>query len=187
MISAFSSWLGSTKAFQTLVGEDRPQRDRLAERSLQKIADSGDQRVGVDRLRSERLPAGERKQARGQRAGALDALQRHVLRPFDPRPRRRLRQMDELPVDGVEAAEHEGQEIVEVVRDPAGELAERLHLLRLAQLLLEPPPLRHVARADDHPARLAVAGRNRRRDGFDHAASLHTLVAIGAALCAGTP
>ena len=52
----------------------------------------------------------------------------------------RVRQMDELAVDGVEPAEHQRQQVVEVVRDAAGELAQRLHLLRLAQLLLEAAP-----------------------------------------------
>ena len=179
--------IGIDEGVPDVVGEDRPEHDLLAERPLQEIADAGDQGVGVDRLRSERLPAGERKKPRGQRAGALDALQRQVFRPFDPRPGWSLRQKGELSVDGVEAAEHEGQEIVEVVCDAAGELAERLHLLRLAQLFLEPPPFRDVAGADHHPTRLAFAGRDRCRDGFDRAAFLNALVAIGALLCAGTP
>ena len=34
-----------------------------------------------------------------------------------------------------------GQEVVEVVRDAAGEAADRLHLLRLAQLRLELAPV----------------------------------------------
>ncbi len=71
--------------------------------------------------------------------------------------------------------------------DPTGELAERLHLQRLAQLFLEPPPLRHVAGADDHPPRPSVARRDRRRDGFDRAAFLKTLVGIGAALAQAGP
>jgi hypothetical protein len=63
----------------------------------------------------------------------------------------RLHDRSELLV----AAEHVGQElghpdddredVVEVVRDAAGELADRLHLLRLAQLALERDPLGHVA------------------------------------------
>ena len=45
------------------------------------------------------------------------------------------------------------------MRDAARELADGLHLLRLAQLLLEPPLLGHVAR--DHAARLDRAGSSR--------------------------
>ena len=39
-----------------------------------------------------------------------------------------------------------GQDVVEVVRDAAGELPDRLHLLRLAALLFDGPPLRDVLR-----------------------------------------
>ena len=49
-------------------------------------------------------------------------------------------------------AEDRGQQVVEVVRDAAGELADRLHLLRLPQLLLELAPLGDVARVDDDGA-----------------------------------
>ncbi len=52
--------------------------------------------------------------------------------------RGRRRQFGELPADHVEAAQHDGQEVVEVVRDAAGELADGFHLLRLAQRLLGP-------------------------------------------------
>ena len=41
-----------------------------------------------------------------------------------------------LAADHVEAAQDDGQQIVEVVRDAAGELADGLHLLRLAQQFL---------------------------------------------------
>ena len=41
------------------------------------------------------------------------------------------------PLDQVEAAEHRGEQIVEIVRDAAGELADRVHLARLEQLALE--------------------------------------------------
>ena len=42
-------------------------------------------------------------------------------------------------------ADDDGQDVVEVVGDPAGQLADGLHLLRLAQLLLQLDALRHVA------------------------------------------
>ena len=40
--------------------------------------------------------------------------------------------------DDLEPADHRGQQIVEIVGDAAGQLADRLHLLRLAQRLLGP-------------------------------------------------
>jgi hypothetical protein len=45
-----------------------------------------------------------------------------------------------------------GQEVVEVVRDAAGELADRLHLLGLPQPLLELAPLGDVAQHEQVPA-----------------------------------
>ncbi len=45
-------------------------------------------------------------------------------------------QRGDLAADHVEAAEDDGEQIVEVVCDPAGELADRLHLLRLPQRFL---------------------------------------------------
>src|ERR1051325_202079 len=42
--------------------------------------------------------------------------------------------------------EDDGEQVVEVVRDAAGELPDRFHLLRLAELLLEPAALAHVFR-----------------------------------------
>ena len=42
----------------------------------------------------------------------------------------------------LQIADDDGQQIVEVVRDPAGQLADRLHLLRLAKLFLGLPAVR---------------------------------------------
>jgi hypothetical protein len=53
-------------------------------------------------------------------------------------------------------ADHHRQQVVEVVGDPARELAHRLHLLRLAQLLLELHPLRDVADDAEHVGRAPV-------------------------------
>ena len=41
------------------------------------------------------------------------------------------------PLDQAEPAEHRGEQIVEIVRDPAGQLADRVHLAGLDQLALE--------------------------------------------------
>ena len=50
----------------------------------------------------------------------------------------RIGSCGERRVEGhVAVAEHRRQEVVEVVGDAAGELADGLHLLRLAELLLE--------------------------------------------------
>ena len=48
-----------------------------------------------------------------------------------------------MALQHLKIAEHGGQQIVEVVRDAAGELADRFELLRLPQLRLGPLALRH--------------------------------------------
>ena len=50
----------------------------------------------------------------------------------------------------VEVADDRGQQIVEVVRDATGELADRLHLLRLSQRILGTASLGHVAQDERH-------------------------------------
>ena len=43
----------------------------------------------------------------------------------------------QAPLEDVHAAQHRGQQIVEIVRDAAGQLADRVHLAGLDQLALE--------------------------------------------------
>jgi len=49
----------------------------------------------------------------------------------------------------VPAHHDHGQQIVEVVRDPAGEARDRFHPLQLPYLLLQPPVLGHIAHRPD--------------------------------------
>ena len=49
-------------------------------------------------------------------------------------------------------ADHRGQQVVEIVRDAAGELADRLHLLRLRELGLEVLLLGRVDEMQDQAA-----------------------------------
>ena len=100
------------------------------------VGHAGDQPVDVDRLGIERLLAREGEQAAGQRGGALGALQGHVARPADAWAAGRSPSSGSCAADRVQPAHDHGQQIVEVVRHAAGELAHGLHLLRLAQLLL---------------------------------------------------
>ena len=88
-----------------------------------------DQLRAVDALGQQRLGAGERQQAAGQSGGAGRAFHRivEVVEDFAARA------VEPAPGE-VDAADHDRQHIVEVVRDAAGELADRLHLLDLAEL-----------------------------------------------------
>ena len=155
--------------------------DRLAERPLKKFAQGGDEGVGIDPLRLQRLPAREGQQPARQRPRPLHALKRERRRLLDPRSCLRLGKLRHLAVDRVETAEDDGQHVVEVVRHAAGELAQRIHLLRLTELLLKSAPLGHVVGADHDAAGIALLARNRRRHRLDDLAGMDPLVAKGAA------
>ena len=118
------------------------------------------QRVEVERARLQRLPAGEGQQPPGQR-------RRRARPPASASAERRgaRRSCAESRRQQLEVADDDGQQVVEIVRDAAGELADRLHLLRLAQLRLG-FALGDVAQDDDEkprgfprPGRTSAAAR----------------------------
>ena len=76
----------------------------------------------------------EQRRARGSLQGRRDGSLQAIVRAIAQTTLQRL-----------QIAGDHGQQIVEVVRDPAGELADRLHLLCLAELFLGFPPLREIA------------------------------------------
>ena len=78
----------------------------------------------------EGLPAGEGEQPADERPGAVGGLQRPLDQPL------LARSAEAAALEDVEAADDRRQEVVEVVGDAAGQLAQRLHLLRLAKLCL---------------------------------------------------
>ena len=59
--------------------------------------------------------------------------------------RARERQQRRVPLD-------DGQDVVEIVRHAAGQLADRFHLLRLPQLCLQALPLGHITGVTMHHA-----------------------------------
>jgi hypothetical protein len=127
-----------------------PEHHALGDHGLQEVTHLLDQGAEID-ARDEEAPlagVGEelpRELGRAQRGG-LDALDGHE--------RRRARRQLELREAGV--AEHADEEVVEVVRDAAGEHAEALELLRRDELVLEPAGLGHVLHGADDPTRRAV-------------------------------
>ena len=114
---------------------DHLDRDRRAHGAADQLLHAGDQPVDVGRLGVERLPAREGQQPVGQRRGPLGrALGRDDVAVEVAEPALRDPRLQQL-----QAAGDAGQQVVEVVRQAAGELADRLHLLRLAQRLLGLP------------------------------------------------
>ena len=66
---------------------------------------------------------------------------------------------DERALHQIDVAEDRGEQVVEVVRDAAGETPDRLHLLRLRELRLERPPFGRVL--DQQLENLGAAGLGR--------------------------
>ena len=85
-------------------------------------------RGDIDRLRPQLLTPRESEHALGQRRAALGALDRAV----DQAQQRRI--VGQSFAQQLEIAEDRHQQIVEVVRDAAGQLAEALQLLHLVHL-----------------------------------------------------
>ena len=125
------------------------ERDLLADQPAQQHGEIGQRLAEIEHLRAQRLAAREGEQLPHQArrpVGVLldlhDVLERRIGRPM------RVEQEVGRHHDG-------GQHVVEIVRDPAGELAHRLHLLRLGELRFERALLGGLDRVDDR--RLAVA------------------------------
>jgi hypothetical protein len=137
-------------------GQVRDQADVLADQPPQHVLGPADHRARVHHHRAEHLLAAEREQLPRQLGGPAGGL-------GDGRQRRADRVGLAQQAQGhLGVPEDDGQQVVEVVGDAAGEPADRLHLLRLPQLLLEALVLGHVAGdADDpghRPVLVAVGG-----------------------------
>ena len=97
---------------------------------MQQIGHAAHQLGEIGRPRLQRLAPGKRQQPLRQGGAALSALGGAVDQAFG---RGIVRQ---ALAQQLEIAEHRGQQVVEVVRHAAGELADRFQLLQLAQLVL---------------------------------------------------
>ena len=104
--------------------------DLLAQRRPQQLGGIDHQRIDVDLARLQRLLAGEGQQMLGQIGAARGGFVDHL----GDRGELRL-VLDRVGEDLDRSGDH-GQDIVEVVRDAAGELAERFHLLGLPDAVL---------------------------------------------------
>ena len=103
----------------------------LAHRSLQQLGHAGDELVDVEGDRREWLLAREGEQPGGQRRGTFGALIGIVDVAGEPLG------IAGQPAPGkVQAADDDCQHIIEIMSDSAGELADRFHLLHLANLIL---------------------------------------------------
>ena len=128
--------------------------DSGAEHVPQQRAHVLDQRRDICRPHLEPLDPAEGKQLRGQARAAFGRSERVLGIELE------LLVLGALG-DDVEPADDDRQQIVEVVRDAAGQLAERFHLLALPQLLLGGLELGDVARFEQQIDDLAFGPVNR--------------------------
>ena len=118
--------------------QPRLDADLLAQAAAQQVDHAVDQGVQVDRLGVQGLPPPEGEQA----AGELGAERRRLLGLLQNLA---VVGVGHTPLQQFQIAGDHRQQVVEVVRDAAGQLADRLHLLGLAQLLLHALARRDVA------------------------------------------
>ena len=139
----------------------RGQLDVFVDQPDQHAARVGDQLVQIDHARLDDLLTREgqelTREVRGLRRGRFDVLEvrRAAARTAEAQQFQR--------------SENDGQQVVEIVRDTAGEAADGFHLLRLEQLLLEilqigsvmadggAPARGDIASGDDHVFAAAVS------------------------------
>ena len=112
--------------------EDVDKLDVLTEDAAQRLFDATDDLVQIEQHRLQHLPPTEGEELLHQGRGTPDSLL-HLVEVVANRALGGQRLDGEAGI-----AEHHREEIVEVVRDAAGETADRLHPLRGALLLLEP-------------------------------------------------
>ena len=110
----------------------------------------------LQHLRAQRLLAREGEQLAGQAGGAV-RVRLDLLDVVIVAVARRVAHQHQVAM-----ADDRGQDIVEVVRDAAGELADRLHLGRLRDLALELGFLAIVLEQQQH-RRIAQPAQRRRR------------------------
>ncbi len=149
LVITCSSWPGSASTRPSTGSSSSRSVDVLADDPPQHRAQLRHDRVEVHDPRLEHLLPAEGQELAGERRravrGAVDL--QHVepaLVVVADRPQQQLG----VPDDGRE-------EVVEVVGDAAGELADRLHLLRLPELFLQDLLLGHVPDVDQEVQRPA--------------------------------
>ena len=142
------------------IGLDQPQvaavldvdLDLLADQPAHHVLQLGQNVAELQHLGPQRLPAREGQQLAHQAGRPVavlldlhDVLEGRIGRPV-------------VGQQQVGIAQDRGQDVVEVMRDAAGQLADGLHLLRLDEAFLQGALLGRVEREDVDVGRLAAAG-----------------------------
>ena len=122
------SWFGIDQCRPGFVRKLRRNLDLLAKRRMQQFGGLDDQRVDVDLDRLQRLPARKCQQVLGELRAALGGI---VDQLGD---RGEFGLIGHRLGQNADGAGDDRQDVVEVVGDAAGELADRVHLLGLPEL-----------------------------------------------------
>ena len=126
-ITAASNWLGSIRTTASAVERATGQGDRLADRAAEQGVAFLEQDVHLDRFGLQRLSAGKGQQLLGQPLAASRGPERGLDHPLAPGL------VVRMALHQVQGADHHREQVVEVVRHAAGQLAHRLQLLRPLQ------------------------------------------------------
>ncbi len=108
------------------------------------------QRTKLDRVGLQPLPPGKGEQLTNELAPLFGRALGHAQDA--------LLFLGELgpPFEQAQAADHRREQVIEVVRDPAGQFADRVHLLRLDELPFERSLLADVGQRASELDRLAL-------------------------------
>ncbi len=109
-----------------MVGNHDLDGDIVAERAAEHVLELGKPLGQIDHGGSEHLPAREREQLTREALAAIGRVRDHVEQT-------RVFFRAQIAPQPLHAATHDHQEIVEVMRDAAGQLSDRLQTLSLPQ------------------------------------------------------
>jgi hypothetical protein len=135
---ASSIWLAIDLSRRQTIGKPQAKIETRAKRPLQQVAHPQHELAHVDRTGLEILLARKRQHALRQRGAAASTL--HGAIEQAPHPSVRGNALAEQ----FQVSHYRHEQVVEIVRDAAGELADAFHLLGLQQLLLRMLPRRDL-------------------------------------------
>ena len=124
--------------------------DPAAHQRADQLRDALDLRADIEHLRRQRLAPGKGQQLAGQLRCAIHRVRNRI----DVTAAAILAQI--AAAQEVGGGADDGQQVVEIVRDAAGQLAHRIHLLRLAKRFLGLPPFGDVDGLGQHAGDDAV-------------------------------
>ena len=119
---------GVDESGRDVIGQYRVDFDVFAQRRPQQPGGIDQQRIDVDFARLQRLQAREREQVRRQLGAAGGGLVDQLGNCGE------IRTVCDLLAKNLDGAGNDGENIVEVMSDAAGQLTDRLHLLGLTNL-----------------------------------------------------